>query len=129
MENFYSFRIRLKELRENKGISQYKLADELNVSQSAIGSWEAGTRECNFSMLAKIAQYFNVPVDYLLGVENSVFAAEDYADGVRNTKKVSITADQEEVFDKTNEVLDLLGDKGKELIIDFCDMLLEKFGR
>lgn len=124
-----SFRIRLKELRDKKGISQYKLAEELGTSQARIGHWEAGTRECNFSMLLKIAQYFNVSVDYLLGIENSIFTAEDYANGVRDTKKISVTADQEDIFDKTNEVLEVLGEKGKELIIEFCDMLLEKFGK
>lgn len=58
---------------------------------------------------------------------NSVYTAEDYANGVKETKKISITADQEDILDKTNEVLEILGEKGKELIIEFCDMILNKF--
>lgn len=65
------FRIRLKKLRENKNLSQYDLAHDLSISQSAIGNWESGKREPNFSMMQKIANYFNVSVDYLLGREDS----------------------------------------------------------
>lgn len=123
------FRLKLKELRENKGVSQYKFADDLALSQSTIGNWEAGKREPNFDTLVKIAQYFNVSIDYLLDVENSVYTVEDYANGVTDTKKVSITADDEDMLDKYHEVVGLLGEKGKNLIIEFCDMLLDKFGR
>lgn len=61
------FRIKLKELREKKGLSQYKFADLMGFAQSTIGSWESGAREPNFETMQKIADYFNVSVDYLLG--------------------------------------------------------------
>lgn len=73
MENEFNFRIRLKELREKKHLSQYRLADELSISQSAVGSWESGTRECNFAMLIKIAKYFGVTIDYLLGASDAPY--------------------------------------------------------
>lgn len=78
------FRIKLKELRENKNISQYKLAADLQIAQSTVGSWESGTRECNFNMLIKLADYFNVSIDFLLGRENatkdtSIVKRPDYA--------------------------------------------------
>lgn len=63
------FRIRLKELREKAGYSQYSFADKFNVSQSAIASWEAGTREPKFDTMQKLADFFGVSVDYLLGRE------------------------------------------------------------
>ncbi len=62
-----TFAIRLKELRESKNLSQYDLANELGISQSAIGNWEAGKREPNFTMMQTLANYFGVSVDYLLG--------------------------------------------------------------
>ena len=77
--------------------------------------------------LKELANYFNVSVDYLLGIDNSNWTAEDYANGVRETKKISVTADQEEIFDKTNDVLELLGEKGKYLIIEFCNLILKQF--
>ena len=57
----------LKKLREEKAISQQKLADIIKVSRSTIAMWETGASEPDNSMLKKIADYFNVSVDYLLG--------------------------------------------------------------
>lgn len=65
------FRIRLKELRENAGLSQYGFADRFGVSQSTVGNWEAGKREPNFQTMERLADFFGVSVDYLLGRENA----------------------------------------------------------
>ena len=61
------FLSRLKGLRKLKGITQAELSHALNVSQGTVGNWESGTREPDFFMLAKIADYFNCSTDYLLG--------------------------------------------------------------
>ena len=58
--------MRLKELRKEKGISQVKLAMNLCVYQNTISRYENGEREAGYDMLIKIADYFNVSVDYLL---------------------------------------------------------------
>lgn len=58
--------MRLKELRKEKGISQLKLAIELSVNQNTISRYETGERQADYNMLIKIADYFNVSVDYLL---------------------------------------------------------------
>ena len=60
------FRIKLKELRENKGLSQYTFADAFGVSQSTVGNWESGSRKPNVETMKKIAAFFNVSVAYLL---------------------------------------------------------------
>lgn len=60
------FALRLKELRENKGLSQKQLANKLDVSQSTVGMWESQKREPNFSTTEKIANFFGVSIDYLL---------------------------------------------------------------
>ena len=61
------FRIRLKELRERAGYSQYSFAEKFGVAQSTVGSWEAGKREPNFNTMQRLADFFGVSVDYLLG--------------------------------------------------------------
>lgn len=61
------FNLRLKNLREDKGISQYALAAELHMSQSTIGNWEAGSRLPDPKTMSLLADYFDVSVDYLLG--------------------------------------------------------------
>ena len=118
--------IRLKELRGKK--TQNYIAKHLGLKQQTYRNYESGDRQADYDMLIKMARYFNVSIDYLLGITDSVYTAEDYANGVKDTKKVSITADQEDILDKSQEVIELLGEKGKELIIEFCNMLLEKFG-
>lgn len=58
--------MRLKELRKAKNISQLKLAMDLNTNQNTISRYETGEREPGISDLIKIADYFDVSLDYLL---------------------------------------------------------------
>ncbi len=59
--------MRLKEIRRAKGISQLKLAMDLNMNQNTVSRYETGEREPGINELIKIADYFNVSVDYLIG--------------------------------------------------------------
>ena len=59
--------VRLKELRKKKGISQLRLATDLNTTQNTISRYETGEREPGIDELIMIADYFNVSVDYLIG--------------------------------------------------------------
>lgn len=63
--------MRLKELRKSKNISQLKLALDLNTNQNTISRYETGEREPGIAELIKIAGYFNVSVDYLLGITDN----------------------------------------------------------
>jgi len=58
--------MRLKELRIKRGISQLKLAMDLNMNQNSISRYENGQREADYATLIKFADYFNVSIDYLL---------------------------------------------------------------
>ena len=58
--------MRLKELRKQRHISQVKIAMDLNVSQNPISRYETGEREAGYDMLIRIADYFDISVDYLL---------------------------------------------------------------
>lgn len=58
--------MRLKELRKSKNISQLKLAMDLNTNQNTISRYETNEREPGINELIKIADYFNVSIDYLL---------------------------------------------------------------
>ncbi|MBR0483987.1 MAG: helix-turn-helix transcriptional regulator [Oscillospiraceae bacterium] len=59
----------LKKLRKQKGITQKELADYLHISKSSVGMWEHGQRDPDTAMLLKIADFYGVTVDYLLGRE------------------------------------------------------------
>jgi transcriptional regulator with XRE-family HTH domain len=58
--------MRLRELRRARNISQLKLSMDLQLNQNAISRYETGLREADYATLIKIADYFNVSVDYLL---------------------------------------------------------------
>lgn len=65
------FQTKLKELREAAGYkSQQAFANAFGVAQSTVGGWESGKREPNFDTILRLAQYFGVTVDYLLGTES-----------------------------------------------------------
>ena len=59
--------IRLKELRRSRGISQVKLAMDLNMGQNTISRYENEIHEADYETLVLFADYFNVSIDYLLG--------------------------------------------------------------
>ena len=63
--------LRLKQLREQRGITQIKLALDLNLSQNSISRYESGERQADYSTLVLLADYFNVSVDYLLNRTNN----------------------------------------------------------
>ena len=76
------FRTRIRELRESAGYkSQRSFADAFGVAQSTVGNWEAGTREPNHETVQKLADFFHVPVGYLLGKENTLTTVH----GLRHT--------------------------------------------
>ena len=59
--------IRLKKLREEKGLKQSDLAKIFNISPSSIGMYETDKREPDDELKLKFAEYFNVSIDYLMG--------------------------------------------------------------
>ncbi len=61
------FKDRLKQLRLDYRYTQLDISKIFMVSLGAVGNWETGKRIPDTEMLAKIADYFNVSVDYLLG--------------------------------------------------------------
>lgn len=59
--------LRLKELREERGLSQVKLAIDLDLNQNSVSRYETGEREMDYATLIRVADYFGVSLDYLLG--------------------------------------------------------------
>jgi len=55
-------------LIEEKGITPYRLAKDIGVSMGHIGDWKRGRSSPTSDRLVKIAQYFEVSTDYLLGI-------------------------------------------------------------
>ncbi len=63
--------MRLKELREDLDIPQRILADYLNIKQNTYSQYENEARQIPIDLLIKLAKYFNVSTDYILGVTDT----------------------------------------------------------
>jgi len=59
---------RLRELRTEKGLSARALGDEVGVSNASIIDWENGKHEVKAESLIRLAKFFDVSTDYLLGL-------------------------------------------------------------
>ena len=58
---------RLKELRKNKQLTQEEIAQILNTQQRTYSGYEIGRSEPNIDTLIKLANFYNVTIDYLIG--------------------------------------------------------------
>lgn len=66
----------LKMLRNQKGISQQKLADTIGVTQQTINRYENNDTEPDIDTLIKFAEYFETSVDFLIGYTEPVSSSE-----------------------------------------------------
>lgn len=71
MIDFEIFAARLKNLRKKSGISQKDLANKINVTYATLSSYENGSggKVPSLEVIIKIAHYFNVSIEYLLGLD------------------------------------------------------------
>lgn len=81
--------MRLKELRQEKGLSQTEVAKALNTSQRNIGRWENNENEPTATFISKLAMFFEVSTDYILGLEDDFGArtAVPMADGLTSEER------------------------------------------
>ena len=73
---------RIKKLRQEKGVYQADLAKYLGLKQQTISAYENGTNEPDLKTLNKIAKYFDVSIDYLIGRSNVRDPADKIAQAI-----------------------------------------------
>lgn len=105
---------RIKELRTEKGITQADLAKILKISDRAVGYYENGDREPDYSTLLKIATYFDVSIDYLLGVSD-----------IKNTNTDNSTEPKDERFIAFRQGYDELEDADRDILLATLDALVK----
>ncbi len=64
------FAERLKDLRTERGLKQSALAEALGTTQRRISYWETGKVEPDLLSLCKLAEFFSVSLDYLVGLKD-----------------------------------------------------------
>lgn len=101
---------RIAELRKRQKLNQKQLGSIIGVAQNTISNWETGKREPDHESLKKMADFFGVSVDYLLGRDEK--------------KPTPETEDGRDPLEKQlNELLSLSSDEIKRAMI----ALLEQF--
>jgi len=98
----------IKKLRQENKLLQKDLVEELNLTQQTISSYESNKREPDSETLQKIAQYFDVSVDYLLGISKERTPADKIKEALSSDPelldfwdKLSDREDLQELFKKT----------------------------
>ncbi len=74
----------MKNLRIGRGLSQAQMAELLGVTRSTISQYELGERSPSYEVLIRIAQYFHISTDYLLGVESASDKSDTIVIDVKN---------------------------------------------
>jgi transcriptional regulator with XRE-family HTH domain len=96
----------LKELLTKNGITQRQLAEHLGLARTTVTGYVSGEREPNHSILLKMADYFGVTVDLLLGRDDDLIIVE---------KGYSDFLDKEEISKKISNIERTMSDLNKEL--------------
>lgn len=105
-----TFSERFKELRQKRHYSQRELADKLGMSKSSIAMYESGQRKPDFEALEKIADFFNVDADYLLGRKDTTHQIMEI------NPTVDYTAQLSEDNVKILEIYNNLDDEKKDML-------------
>lgn len=134
---------RIKNLREEKSITQLQLSKILNIGNTTLSQYESGKRVPSDSIKKAIADYFNVSIDYLLGrtdkkepnTENDI--PQEYSDKYKVTKKD--LKQHDEVLEHAQAFMmdDKVGEEDKEKLVAVINKLYwdskaknkEKFGK
>jgi transcriptional regulator with XRE-family HTH domain len=81
----------LSELREDRGLTQRELSKILHTSNSSISAYEIGQRIPSIDILIKLAEFFDVTTDYLLGISPSPLSPSVLSDElIRGTTIASV---------------------------------------
>ena len=61
---------RIRDLREDRDLTQKEMAKALNCSQQVYSNYELGQRDIPTDILIKLSKYYDVSVDYILGISD-----------------------------------------------------------
>lgn len=121
-------------LRKEMGISQKKAAEQLGVSQALLSHYEKGIRECGLEFVVRVADFYDVSCDYLLGRSpdrnGTMLSVEDLPEpeavGKENVFKGSLlpTLNKKLIENSINIVYDLLQTAGnREMTVEASNYL------
>lgn len=72
MLELQTYQIRIRELRTDNDLSQKQVADYLGIAQTVYSRYETGKNEMKIEYLRRLAQFYNVSSDYILGLSKGL---------------------------------------------------------
>lgn len=103
----------LKELRQKKGCKHKEMSEALGVSVSQLSDYENGRKKLGMSMAIKLADFYNVSLDYIMGRETDI---DNRSDIERLTAENNLTgADEEFLKQNQDQLVQLLKKKQDEI--------------
>lgn len=112
-----SFGTRLKDLRTSKNLNQSELGKVFNVERGTISNWENGNRTPDQKMIGKIADYFDVSVDYLFG-RDTFDSAGILTAAIEQVRGIYLN--DKEVLDIEKEAKQMIMNIDKLQTVEFC---------
>lgn len=67
------FSSKIKELRQSRNLNQVQLAEKLGVTKQSVSNWENDNIMPSIEMLVKLALFFSVSTDYILGLQEKIY--------------------------------------------------------
>jgi Predicted transcriptional regulators len=92
------FAERLKEIRNEAGMTQVQLAEALGVSKGTVAMWEIGKREPNYETLNALSGIFDKRIDYILGYSNDSSSARLSEEQIEQLGAWMVEDDAQEEF-------------------------------
>ncbi len=117
---------KLQALLDDNDISQSSLAIELGVSSQAVNKWCNNTTQPDHETLKKIANKFNVSIDYLLGNELNDETVHNMEENKELLRKLSTNLQDpmmKILYKKTSE---LKNDKDKQIVLNIINSFIEE---
>ncbi len=124
----FDFATKISALRREKGISQKKAAEDLEISQALLSHYEKGIRECNLDFVKKIAAYYSVTTDYLLGLSdtkqgfNEIFENTDLLTDNKISSKTLLRC-----MLHLSALAEAMGEEQQLFFDDFFSLSIEKY--
>lgn len=111
----------LRELRKEKNLTIAKTAEFLNMPFETYRSYEAGKNQADYETLVKLADFFGVTVDYLLGRDDIM--PEERAAGTSATRKENITPIEDDLLYAFRQFAKTHGEETQRAIITMIEKM------
>ncbi|WP_353739176.1 helix-turn-helix domain-containing protein [Cytobacillus oceanisediminis] len=92
---------RIATLRKEYNLSQYDLAERLGFSRGKLANYEQGSRQPDYDTLIKIARFFDVTIDYLLGES---FERKSSSDNLASSEFDNLSKDEKDYLKMQLEI-------------------------